>query len=134
MGELILKNILVNDENVMIIQPKLAQLLGINEAIILNQIHCCLEEGKDIIDGRLWVCNSYDSWKEQFCFLSISTIRKTIKNLEDMGLIISGNYNRSKADKTKWYSIDYEALEKIYEKITNIEPKCTGNLDTEELI
>lgn len=123
MGELTLKNILVRDENVMIFQPRLAQLLGINETIILNQIHYWLEKGKNIIDGRPWVYNSYGSWKEQLCFLSISTIRKAIKRLEDMGLIISANFNRSKADKTKWYSIDYKKLEKIYEKMGTIEPE-----------
>ncbi|WP_175562172.1 DnaD domain protein [Clostridium magnum] len=32
-----------------------------------------------------------------------------------MGIVIAGNFNRSKVDKTKWYTIDYKALEELYE-------------------
>ena len=32
-------SVIEKDENVMVFQPKRAQLLGLNEAIIINQIH-----------------------------------------------------------------------------------------------
>ncbi|WP_254119113.1 conserved phage C-terminal domain-containing protein [Bacillus sp. FJAT-29790] len=46
----------------------------------------------------------------QLPFWSESTIKRTIKSLENQGYLISGNFNRSKMDQTKWYSIDYEKL------------------------
>ena len=33
--------------------------------------------------------------------------------LEKEGYLISGNYNRLKLDKTKWYSIDYDKLAEL---------------------
>lgn len=107
--------VIEKDENVMVFQPKLAQLLGLNEAIIINQIHYWLKKKKNIIDGRPWVYNTYENWQEQICFLSVSTIKKAIKKMESMGIVIAGNFNRSKIDKTKWYTIDYEAIQKLYE-------------------
>ncbi|SHH76886.1 DnaD domain-containing protein [Clostridium magnum] len=107
--------VIEKDENVMVFQPKLAQLLGLNETIIINQIHYWLKKKKNIIDGRPWVYNTYENWQEQICFLSVSTIKKAIKKLESMGIVIAGNFNRSKIDKTKWYTIDYEVIQKLYE-------------------
>lgn len=39
------------------------------------------------------------------------TIRRTITKLENRGLLIAGNYNTAGFDNTKWYSIDYTALD-----------------------
>jgi DnaD and phage-associated domain len=109
-------SVIEKDDNVMIFQPKLAQLLGLNETIIINQIHYWVKKSKNIIEGRYWVYNTYESWQKQICFLSESTIKKTIKKLEGMGIIKSGNFNKSKIDKTKWYTIDYEVLQSFYEE------------------
>jgi DnaD/phage-associated family protein len=111
-----MNSVIEKDENVMVFQPKLAQLLGLNEAIIINQIHYWVKKSKNIIEGRYWVYNTYESWQKQICFLSESTIKKTIKKLEGIGIIKSGNFNKSKLDKTKWYTIDYELLQAFYEK------------------
>lgn len=108
-----MKNWLFKDESVMVFQPELAQLLGLNEAIMLNQIHYWLEKSKNIIDGRAWVYNTYEDWQKQLLFLSTTTIRKTLKNLENKGLVISGNFNKSKLDRTKWYSINYDLLQDL---------------------
>jgi len=35
-------------------------------------------------------------------------------------LINSGNFNKSKLDKTKWYTIDYEVLQSFYEEAEEI--------------
>ncbi|KZL94070.1 hypothetical protein [Clostridium magnum] len=72
-------NILIKENNLMVFQPKLAKLLGLNETIILNQIHYWLEKKKNIIDGRPWVYNTYENWQEQICFLSVSTITPLYK-------------------------------------------------------
>ena len=41
------------------------------------------------------------------------TIRRTITKLENRGLLIAGNYNTAGFDNTKWYSIDYSALDNL---------------------
>lgn len=100
------------DEQPLVISPSLAQLVGLNESIILQQLHYWLGKNPKEMDGRKWIYNTYDDWKEQFPFWSISTIRRVITTLENAGIIINANYNQRKFDKTKWYSIDYEKLEK----------------------
>lgn len=43
----------------------------------------------------------------------MATIKRTISSLEDKKLIISANYNKMSIDRTKWYMIDYVALENL---------------------
>jgi DnaD/phage-associated family protein len=104
-------NKLLLDEKPLIILPSLAEKVGLNEAIILQQLHYWLQQSTNIRDGYKWVYNTYEDWQKQFPFWSKSTIRRTITRLENSGLIIVGNYNKLKIDNTKWYRINYEALE-----------------------
>jgi DnaD/phage-associated family protein len=101
------------DEQPLVIAPSLAELVGLNESIILQQLHYWLNKNPKEIDGRKWIYNTYDDWKKQFPFWSISTIRRIITTLENLGIILTGNYNQRKFDKTKWYSLDYEKLEEL---------------------
>ncbi len=105
-------NILLN-ERPLIVVPTLAVLLGINESIILQQIHYWLQRSKHIKVDRKWVYLTYDQLAEQIPFLSKSTIRRTIIKLENKGYLTSQNFNRLKLDKTKWYTINYENLEEL---------------------
>src|SRR5699024_10311084 len=94
--------------------PKLATKIGLNESIFMQQIHYWNEINKksnnNYKDGYYWTFNSVTQWKEQFPFWSRNTIQRTITNLENMKLIVTGNYNKLKIDRTKWYRVDYDAL------------------------
>ena len=104
---------LLLDEKPLVIQPKLAELIGLNESIILQQLHYWLEKSSNFKDGYYWVYNTYSDWQEQFPFWTERTIRRTIKKLEDEKIIVSANYNKMKMDKTKWYRIDYNAFDEM---------------------
>ena len=99
--------------------PQLAVKIGLNEAIILQQMHYWIRTNKAVknnyIDGHYWIYNTYDQWQQQFPFFSKSTIWRTVDKLERLGLVISGNYNKAGMDRTKWYTIDYGALEALEE-------------------
>lgn len=91
--------------------PTLARLIGLNEAIILQQVHYWLQRSSNIKDGYRWVYNSYPEWYKQMpLWKSETTMRTAFKNLEKKGLLVTANYNKAKFDKTKWYRIDYEKL------------------------
>jgi Fe2+ or Zn2+ uptake regulation protein len=94
----------------LLIYPKLATRIGLNEAIVLQQIHFWIEKSGKTRQGRKWIYNTHDEWQQQFPFWSIKTIQRTIKSLVDQGLISKGNYNKMKIDKTLWYSINYEKI------------------------
>lgn len=103
---------LLMNEYPLIVLPSLAAKIGLNEAIILQQIHWWTSKGKNIRDSRSWVYNTYADWTVQFPFWSERTIKRTVSNLEKAGLILStSKYNQMQIDKTKWYTVDYEKLE-----------------------
>lgn len=95
--------------------PTLAAMIGLNESIVLQQVHYWLKikenKNQDYIDGHYWVYNTYEQWGEQFPFFSIRTLRRVFTSLEKKGLLLARNYNKAGFDKTKWYSIDYNAYE-----------------------
>lgn len=56
-------------------------------------------------DGLYWTYNSAKAFKELFPYWTERQIRSILNKLEEKKIIISGNYNASGYDKTKWYSI-----------------------------
>ena len=109
---------LLLDDRPLVIQPKLIELLGDpTEAIILQQIHYWLVKNMNIKDGYSWVYNSIKDWNKQFKWLSEPTLKRKFKSLEDKGLLITGNYNKAKFDRTKWYRIDYDALDEMVQAL-----------------
>lgn len=103
-------NYLIN-ESPLVLLPSLATVIGLNEALVLQQMQYWLNKSDKVVDGRAWVYNTYEEWCEQFPFWSKITIKRTILNLESKGLVISANHNKAKFDKTKWYTINYSKLE-----------------------
>jgi hypothetical protein len=97
---------LLLDDKPLIILPSLAEKIGLNESIVLQQLHYWLLESKNIKDGEKWVYNTYEDWQKQFPFWSVSTIRRIIGKLEKENLVFVGNFNKLKIDNTKWYRIN----------------------------
>lgn len=95
--------------------PTLACKIGLNEAIVLQQIHYWLDTrlNKNFYEGRLWVHNSLKSWLQQFPFFSSKTLQRTLANLENKQLLFVGNFHKNSWDRTKWYSINYDTLESL---------------------
>lgn len=106
--------LLIDDQPLQVL-PSLAESIGLNESLVLQQIHWLLSRSKKKISGKYWVFNTYEEWRDKhFRFFSLSTVRRTIKNLEDLGLITSTTeFNKMKVDKTKWYTINYEELDNL---------------------
>ena len=126
---------LLLDEYPLIVLPSLAVALGLNEAIVLQQVHYLLQISKHVIEGRKWVYNSYPNWCLIFPFLSERTIKRTIYALEEQGILLSDCFNKLKLDKTKWYSIDYDQLDKIIAaKESLIHSKTSSTAAEEELL
>ena len=111
--------------------PSLALAVGLNEAIVLQQVHYWLRHSQHEYDGRRWIYNTYEGWQEKFPFWSLSTVRRVVNALEGLGLLLSrDDLNRMKIDRTKWYTIDYDALEGICELAKSADH--LSNLDSSE--
>jgi len=127
-----MSRLLIKESPVMII-PSLAVKIGLNEAVVLQQIHYWLGISKHQIEGRTWVYNTYEEWQKQLPFWSVSTIKRTILSLEMKGLLLSANFNAMKMDKTKWYSIDYEKLQELEDSTIERPASPTPDAATEEV-
>lgn len=113
-----MSKLLINEEPLQVL-PTLAKKIGLNEAIILQQIHYWNrineKNNHNFYDGYYWTYNTYEDWQKQFPFWSTRTIQRAINRLEKLKLVVSGNYNELKLDKTKWYRIDYKVLDILEE-------------------
>ena len=111
---------LLISESPLTVQPSLAVLLGLNEAIFLQQVQYWITREAGFCDqyGRRWIYNTVKQWNVQFPFWSESTIKRTIKSLEDqevmLSTVIGNSYN-----KTKAYTINYDLIEELSEKIVH---------------
>jgi hypothetical protein len=104
---------LLIDEEPLLVPPRLAAAIGLNEAIVLQQVRYWLGDKRrpQVRDGRRWVYNTYPQWQAQFPFWSLATIKKTFRDLEERGLLLAAQrYNRAPTDRTKWYTIDFARL------------------------
>ncbi|SCJ81239.1 DnaA N-terminal domain-containing protein [uncultured Clostridium sp.] len=118
--ELTVQELLFNDQPV-VINRKLAKCLGLKEAVIFQQIHYWLEINKrtknNFKENKYWTYNSVKAWHEnEFDFLSLRTVERTLQKLEKDGLLESKVFNKMAGDKTKWYTINYDKLLEVCNK------------------
>lgn len=114
--------VILFDKHPIVLDKHMASVLGLNEAIVLQQVHYWIElnkkEGRNFHEGRYWTYNTYEEWNEQFPFWSKETIKRVFKRLRNMKLIIVDRFNVYQMDRTLWYTIDYDKLYSIM-NITN---------------
>lgn len=88
---------------------EIAQEYGLSEAILLENINYWIvhneANGTNYYDGTYWTYNSARAFAELFPYLSARKIRTALKNLEDLGIIKTGNYNANAYDRTLWYAL-----------------------------
>lgn len=108
----------------LVVNIPLAELIGLHEAIVLQQINYWLGRSSNLIEGRPWVYNSMEDWHKQFRYISLDTVKRTFKHLVDMGLLVADNHNKNSFDRTKWYTINYEKLDEIERQ--SIRANCTN--------
>lgn len=85
-----------------------AKDVGVIPAIIYFNISYWCEHNRtndvNFYDGHYWTYNSTKAFCEQFPYLSKDQINYAIKKLEENGYIMTGNYNKSSYDRTKWFA------------------------------
>ena len=132
---------LLFDEKPIVLSRALSRILGPSRAIALQQIHYWCEKSKDFanphehfIDGKWWVYNTYQKWQEQFEIGSERTVRRVLKELEREGLILVGNHHRNKSIQTKWYAINHENLDKLYDSYYSSAPSGQTNHPSGQIV
>jgi DnaD/phage-associated family protein len=126
---------LLIDEHPLQVLPTLACKVGLNGAIILQQVHYWLgiakkaKDDRKFKDGQWWVYNTYEEWQENFPWWSLPTIKRTILRLEADSLLISREMDAQDWDHTKWYTINYATLNGLIDciKVIPSEESDRGN-------
>jgi hypothetical protein len=104
-----MSKLLINEYPLQVL-PKLAVAIGLNEAIVLQQIHYWLERSGTEKKGFRWVYNTVQQWQDQFPFWSLDTVRRTLARLKSERLIVGECLSENSFDKTMYYRIDYDVL------------------------
>jgi hypothetical protein len=99
-------------------------------AIVLNNIKYWICKNKanhrHFHDGRTWTYNSIEAFHKIFHYLSIWQIRRVLDKLVKAGVLLKGNFNKSKYDRTLWYALaDEEAALKDFPPILQ-KPQTEG--------
>lgn len=85
---------------------------GLHEAILIENLRFWIAKNKankrHFYDGRYWTYNSAKALAELFPYMSEDQIQKRLKNLENLGVVVTGVYNKNHYDRTKWYALSGE--------------------------
>ncbi|ORM66102.1 conserved phage C-terminal domain-containing protein [Pantoea rwandensis] len=93
----------------LVVSPVLACRIGLNEAIVLQQICYWLEDTTSGVEheGRRWVYNTIEDWNEQFPWWSSDTVRRALTSLKKSGLIYVEQLKKKQHDRTNFYAINH---------------------------
>ena len=90
---------------------------GLDSAVFLDSIAYWLKtnannkQPRNYREGRYWTYNTLDALHGMFPGWSKDTIRGIIRKCVKNGLLIVGNFNKKKYDRTCWYSLTDKAIE-----------------------
>lgn len=96
---------------------EIAEIVGVNAALVLGLIGRRTEtvtpDGIHYNHGRVWMRASMEAISERIPFLSVAAVRTAIRKLKEAGLITVENFNATRLDHTKWYTLTEKAEELI---------------------
>lgn len=105
-------SLLFNKEEILLVNRRLAAIIGLNEAIVLQQIHYWVKKKGGGVEhqGARWVFNSLERWQEQFPFWSQDTVKRALAALKSKGLVRVEKLSEVGRDRTNYYTIDYKQI------------------------
>lgn len=118
--------------------PQVAEEYGVNAAVLFQNISFWIEKNKandrNFIDGYYWTYSSIKAFQELFPYLTARAISTALQKLEDGGLIITGNHNKSAYDRTKWYAITEKGFSILQNREMEKQETQNGNPENVEPI
>lgn len=95
-----------------------------------------LANKRNVHDGFCWTYNTLEAFQVTFPFWTKRQLETIISNAVKAGLIMKGNYNKNRYDRTCWYALTYKAYDYFPELkapvfaetlYLSISPKCEMN-------
>lgn len=86
----------------------IAKEYGVNAAIIVQHLAFWIAKNKAnekyYHEGRYWTYSSTKAFAEIFDYMTVDQIRTALNKLKKAGVIVTGNFNSMKYDRTTWYA------------------------------
>lgn len=118
-----MKNILLqNNEYPIIASPMLCKELGLPAASFLQKLYYLLNETgrykrkKNLTqhNNRKWWFHTFEEWASTLGLFSISTIKRAVSKLKELGLIEINKLDSNKSMRVNYYTINYKKLKEIF--------------------
>ena len=112
-------SLLLGKKDILLINTKLAVIIGLNDAVVLQQLSYWLEETTSGIehDGMRWIYNTHEQWQEQFPFWSIDTVKRSFASLHKRELIFVKQLAAAMRNQTNYYAINQPAVDALHQGI-----------------
>lgn len=118
-----MKNILLqNNEYPIIASPMLSKELGLPAASFLQKLYYLLNETgkykrkKNLTqhNNRKWWFHTFEEWTSTLGFFSLSTIKRAVSKLKELGLIEINKLDSNKSMRVNYYTINYKKLKELF--------------------
>lgn len=88
---------------------EVAKEYGLVEAILLQNFAFWIAKNeaneRNYYDGRYWTYNSVKAFQELFPYITTKQLRRALDHIIAEGLIMTGNYNADRYNRTLWYAL-----------------------------
>lgn len=110
-------SLLLSKKDILILNTRLAVVIGLNEAVVLQQLAYWLEETNSGVEhaGVRWIYNTHEQWRDQFPFWSVDTVKRTFTALHKRGLVKVKQLSEDKRNQTNYYTVDYETVALLHQ-------------------
>src|SRR5690606_9216367 len=93
-------------------------------------LNSCNKQPRNFHEGRYWTYNTHEALHSIFPGWPPETIRNIVRKCVKKGLLMVGNFNKKKYDRTNWYSLSDLAL-KYYPKLAHLIQENPDNPSTD---
>lgn len=111
----------------------IATVYGVDNAVMIWNLNHWIDHNaaneKNFYNGRYWTFNSIEAFTKLFPFWSKGQIRRILKSLEDSGVIMTGNFNADRRDRSTWYAFTDSFQQMHLSKSTNANVETDKSLD-----
>ena len=104
--------------------PTIAKELGTPAAVFLQKLYFLLNHAKnkngeplkylETHQNRKWYWHSFEKWQKTLGIYSVSTIKRAVAKLKELGIIEIKKLNPVKRERVNYYSINYKKLKQIF--------------------
>lgn len=113
-----------SDEYALYASPSIAKELGTPAAVFLQKLYFLLNHAKNkngetvryikVHQNKKWWWHSFEKWQRTLGLYSISTIKRAVAKLSELGIIEVKKLNPIKRERVNYYSINYKKLKQLF--------------------